>query len=284
MLFELIIFSVAIVALSIAFFTDLKTREVPDWVSYGLIMSALGIRVIFSLEFGWYILVSGLLGFVATLALAYLFYYTRQWGGGDSKLLMGIGAVIGITFPLNNSSLDLFWFMIALLFIGAIWGILSMGYLALQEKKKFSETFSRMLKGHKHAHISLGTLMLLFVGLTFLYHTLWPIIFFPLGFFYLFIFVNAVEKSCFLRKVSPKKLTEGDWLAENVVIRGKNIIMKKTLVKNDVRQLQELEKKKKLKTVLIKEGIPFVPSFLFAYLLIVFGKDLISWVLKGIFG
>src|SRR3989338_5965028 len=96
MLLEPVLYGVALAALLAASYTDLKTREVPDWLSYGLIFSALGIRALFSLgELDGGILLRGLAGFAVFVAIAYLMYYTRQWGGGDSKLLMGLGAAIG---------------------------------------------------------------------------------------------------------------------------------------------------------------------------------------------
>ena len=120
---------------------------------------------------------------------------------------------------------------------------------------------------------------LVFIILTFLKPFIWILIIFPLGFFYLFIFVNTVEKSCFFKKISPERLTEGDWLIEDVKV-GKKIVMEaKTLEKEDVWKLRFLEREGKFKQVLIKEGVPFVPSFLFAYLLLVFGKEIFDWVL-----
>ena len=55
---------------------------------------------------------------------------------------------------------------------------------------------------------------------------------------------------------------EGDWLAEDVIVHGKTIVKKKTLHKEDIQKLRD----KNISSVTIKEGIPFVPSFLIAYL------------------
>ena len=54
----------------------------------------------------------------------------------------------------------------------------------------------------------------------------------------------------------------------------------KTLEKEDVWKLRFMEREKKIKQVLIKEGVPFVPSFLFAYLLLVFGSKVFAWILS----
>ena len=51
---------------------------------------------------------------------------------------------------------------------------------------------------------------------------------FPLVMYYLLLFVNSVEKSCFISNLKIEKLTEGDWLAEDVFVDNKKIMEKKT--------------------------------------------------------
>ena len=43
---------IALVALGIASYTDLKTREVPDWLSYGLVITGVAMNGIFSVALG----------------------------------------------------------------------------------------------------------------------------------------------------------------------------------------------------------------------------------------
>lgn len=262
--------STALLAIIIASYCDLRWREVPDWLSYGLIFSALGIRTIFSFTLGWETLVSGLFGFAACFILACLFYYSNQWGGGDSKLLMGMGAVIGIIYPFQKSSWDLLWFFLLLLSLGAIYGILWVGGLAIKERKRFWPDFKKGLYEHKLMHLllgiaSLGMFVLFLFGLKYNFSFMWPLVPFPLVTFYLFLFVTTVENSCFIMKRAVHKLTEGDWLAEEVKINDKIVLKKKTLEKEDLEQLQKLHHEKKIDQVLIKEGVPFIPSFFFAY-------------------
>src|SRR3989344_5425440 len=119
MFLEPILIILTIITLLIASYTDIKTREIPDWLNYALLFSALGIRTIFSINHGYQILLSGILGLAVCFLIANLFYFTKQWGGGDSKLLMSIGAIIGISYPLTIQSLNLFFFFLLLLIIGA---------------------------------------------------------------------------------------------------------------------------------------------------------------------
>jgi len=60
-------------------------------------------------------------------------------------------------------------------------------------------------------------------------------------------------------KISPpSKLTEGDWIEQNVKI-GKTTI-KKSVHGLSLKEIKLLKKYKK--SILIKEGIPFTPAFL----------------------
>ena len=96
-----------LISLIIASITDIKTREVPDWLNYGLIVFGLGSRLIYSIalsDFSFFLY--GLTGFLVFFIIANIMFYSAQWGGGDSKLLMGLGAVIGLNFNFTNNSIN----------------------------------------------------------------------------------------------------------------------------------------------------------------------------------
>jgi len=280
MVLDVILIILALIVLLIASYTDLKTREVPDWLNYSLIFSALGIRTIISFKFGWEIIISGLIGFLIALSIALIFYYTGQWGGGDSKLLMGMGAIIEVSYPFEQESLTLLWFLLALLFLGAIYGVMWMVYLSVKKKHIFNLEFKNIINKNKSIHLSSGVLSLSFLAITIVDNSFLPFAILPVFIFYLFIFISAVENSCFITNISPDKLTEGDWLAKKIKINNNIIMSKKTLELNDIIKLRKLYLKGKLNLVMVKEGIPFVPSFLFAYLAIIFVKDLPQAILK----
>ena len=78
-----------------------------------------------------------------------------------------------------------------------------------------------------------------------------------------------------LKYVLPKQLTEGDWIVKEIKIGGKYITGPKDLgiEKKQINKLISLYKKKKVNKILIKEGIPFVPSFFIAYVVtLIFGN------------
>ena len=63
-------------------------------------------------------------------------------------------------------------------------------------------------------------------------------------------------------------------LLENFEKLSKEVLEKKTLEAEDIFKLKELFHQRKLKDVLIKQGIPFVPSFVFGYVGILFGNSI----------
>lgn len=273
MLFSLVIGSVTLLFLAAASYTDLRTREVPDLLSYGLIVAALGIRGIFVYEAGWTLLLSGLLGFAVCFLAAWLLYKTNLWGGGDSKLLMGMGAVIGISYPFDVSSLLLLWFFILLLFIGSLYGLCWLFGLSIARWNVCKPRFREKVTQYKDVQIGLGFFSLVVIGLSFL-NGLWLFFLLPGLIFYLFLFVTTIEEECFLKRISPAKLTEGDWLGEDVFVDEERFPRRRALEMKDIETLQMAHKDGKISSVVIREGVPFVPSFLFAYILLFWGMSL----------
>jgi len=268
MLIDILLISITLLVLLISSYTDIKTREVPDWLSYAFLTTAIGLRLIFSIEYGYSILLSGILGFLICFLLAHLLYYTRQWGGGDSKILMGMGASIGITYPFTPASFNLLLFFIFLLFVGAIYGLMWMSILAVRNSTLFFKTFRQKLNQHKHIHYLILFLTLLSIILTLFSSLFWPFILLIPLFFYLLLAVSCIEEHFFHIQKPILHLTEGDWLAQTITISNRTLFQPKTLEKSDLIALQKLHSQNKLSAILIKEGIPFLPSFLFAYFII----------------
>ena len=80
---DLLLLLVGLAVFIIGSITDIKTREIPDWVSYSAIILGLGLRLLYSLStLDWSFFLYGLLGFGIFLALGLFMFYTGQWGGG----------------------------------------------------------------------------------------------------------------------------------------------------------------------------------------------------------
>ena len=291
--FSVIILTICLIALAIGAVLDIRTREIPDWINYGLIFFGLGFHLIYSLvTWNWMFMLYGVAGFLAFVAIAYLMFYAGQWGGGDAKLLMGLGAMIGIGFSFQKAPflvMFLVYTLVAGSFYGFIWSIAK----AVKHRKPFSAELKRLLaKGStRRIRIALIAFGLAMIAWSFFVHEfplkmlILSFFIFLFLFFYLWIFVKAVEKACMLKYVEPEQLTEGDWIAKDVVVGGKYITGPKDLgiEKKNIAKLIALKKKGKVKKILIKVGIPFVPSFLIAFLLAIFYGGIFAavWSLLG---
>jgi hypothetical protein len=71
-----------------------------------------------------------------------------------------------------------------------------------------------------------------------------------------------------IKDLPVKKLTEGDWIHKEVYIGKKLITGPKDLgiSREQIEELKKYSAKGKIKTVAVKEGIPFIPVFLLAYI------------------
>ncbi len=267
---EPLIAIIILIALVIATITDIKTREVPNWVTYSLIFIGLGIRGLYSIIYSDIMFfVYGAAGFTVFLILAYILFYTGQWGGGDSKLLMGLGALIGLEFSVDTFLIS---FIINVLLVGAIYAILYSIVLAFLYPGRLLKKLKQLLKKKTINATKRAMLLLVLVLITvsFFFEPSLRLGFIVLAFitfvmFYIWLFVKAVETGCMFKFVPVSKLTEGDWVVKDIIVKGKRIVGPKDLgiSKKQIKQLIRLNVKK----VLIKQGIPFVPSFLIAFIL-----------------
>jgi Flp pilus assembly protein protease CpaA len=276
---ELALYSVAFLLLCIASYSDIRTREVPDWVNFSGIIFGFSARLLWSVQTGeWSVLGWGALGFLVFFGLACVMFYTGQWGGGDSKILMALGALFGFAF-----SLDAFWltFLAWCLLAGAGYGVIWSAWLAIKHWKDFSREYSLLARKLRWAHLPAWSVLLLGFGFaiasddeTFRILMLIVALLVPV-LFYLALTVKAVEHACMYKLLAPDKLTEGDWIAKEIHHKGKYLCGPKDLGITKT-QIQEL-KKLKIKNVLVKEGIPFAPTFLIAFALALACGSPLAW-------
>jgi Flp pilus assembly protein protease CpaA len=271
MLVEQLIYGIILVALLVGSYTDLRKREVADWLNYSLIFAGIGIRLIATLvEQDWSYLLKGLFGFLAMFLLALLMFYTGQWGGGDAKMIMGIGVLIGLEF---NRYAFLLHFLVNVLIFGALFGLLYSLYLVIRNHKAFGKEFAKKYSEKKMTKWFVwgGTLVLLLAAVFVPAQIKVPVALLAallLVSFYSFIYLKSVEKAAMLKWLDPEALVEGDWVVEEVKA-GKKLVCGPKDLGLDESQIQELIKLKKrgrLKKVLVKDGFPFVPGFLIAFI------------------
>ncbi len=263
--------------------TDFRFREVPDWLSFGGVFAGLGIRALWS-AYTWQAayIIEGLLGFAALFLFGILMFRLGQWGGGDSKVLMALGALLG--WQLSFDSL-LVAFLINAALAGAAYGLLWSIVLAARNWKKFSKQLRKLValkafrKARRNSLVATAALLALsfFVSEPALKIGALTTAILVLTLGYLYAFVKAVELACMYKWVTPAVLTEGDWIAKEVKVNGKYICGPKDLgaEKKQIKLLQKL----KVKKVLIRIGIPFIPSFLIAYvMMLLMGNPLLYFI------
>ena len=277
-----IVNGVALLCLVIASITDVKTREVPDWLNYGLISLGLLFNAAYSVIIGsWMPILFSIAGAVLLAGLALAMFYTGQWGGGDSKLIIGLGALLGLPLSrtppfisINNPPM-LVNFLMNLVIAGTAYSLVWCVVLAVKNRRRFTQELKRnlaRLKKVKLAIIAVSVVML--AGFAFsesleLRLILLSAIIVMLSTFYLWVFVRSIERSSMLKLVEPERLTEGDWIARDVIVGKKRICGPSDLgiSREQIRELIRLKQRGRVKKVLVKEGVPFVPSFLLSFIM-----------------
>ncbi len=272
--FAVIAIITAAVLLFIASVEDLKTREVPDYVSYFLMGSGIFIRAL------WFLFEkdTAIIFWMPTALLvlggfSYMLYKSGQWGGGDVKIMAGIALLLS-SFP--GETIPFFFnFLINSLIVGAIYGSIGIAFTVIKNRKKVQ---------YKWYEINL--LPISFISsIVLIYYT--PLFTAFFGIFILvsilsLIFFKRVEEVGMQKDVPVKHLTEGDWLVDDVKLNNK-VFLKKRNIGLTLKDIEKLKKKKEIKKVKIKTGIPFVPVFLITlFVTLLFGNVLVRIVLSSI--
>lgn len=258
------LFWVFLIGILIALVQDLKRREVDNWLNL-LIM-------VFGIVFFVFLVVTGgakadlLLQvgflFIFGFVLMNLFYYSHVFAGGDAKLLWAMSVFfVGASFFESGFNLLVFCFFLFL--CGGIYGLIYSFVLYGMNFKESNVKIKKHLVRLKFAwFFALGVLVFL-LGF-------WNGMLFALGVFIvvfplLFAFAKGLEDVVMIKNIKGRDLRLGDWLAHDVKVGSK--IIRATFDGVTLNEMKLLKGKKK---VTIKEGIPFVPSFLFAFILYYF--------------
>lgn len=262
------LFALAFVWLCFAVVQDIRTREISNWLNFSLLAFALFYRAVVALEnnnadFFW----QGIAGTGFFIALAYLLYYGRAFAGGDAKLLMALGPIV----PLERASDFIylgFGFVAVLFLLGSVYSLIYTLALVPRRWIPFKNAFVLYLEKY-------STFFFICLSLGILFGSLLSFVDLIIGLFFclalmslplLYIYGKSIEKVFFIKMVPATQLTEGDWLVRAVHV-GRTTIQPSTqgLTIKQIALLRKFGKR-----VIIKEGIPFSPAFLLAFLAMVF--------------
>ncbi len=258
---EFFLIIVTILALVIASLWDIKTREIPNWLNYSLFAVGFSVKLFNALFANlWQNFFIVVLVIAAFFALSNLLYYTKQWGGGDAKMLIALAPIIAVYEKGNALT-----FLVNLLFVGALYGFLWTLVLAMKNRKRVLKEFSIINKTKGLKSLKLSALLLLplifLVKSSLLKISLLSIALYALSLAYFWAFIRAVENIEMYKTIPASKLTEGDWVV-NEAITKKFHIPKSGVEQKQIKKIL----KSGIKKIIIKDGIPFAPSFLFAFL------------------
>jgi len=252
---------------------DLRKNEIANWLNFSLIGFALAYRAFYSsINDNWMFLVYGLIGFAMFFALAYGFYYGRAFGGGDAKLLMGLGAILPFSSFNDYVFLGL-GFIFVLFFIGAIYSFIYSTFIVFKRDNftRFKREFVTGFRENLVLILLSGGFILFFT----LFFKIW-LFAILLAFPFLFIYLSAFEKGCMIRLTKPGDLTEGDWLVKEIVVGGRKLEKSvHGLSLEDIRLLR-----KHGKNVIIRYGIPFSPAFLIVFGIMVYALTVLQFDLE----
>lgn len=271
------LFFLGLIWIIFAVVQDWRKTEVSNWLNYSLIAFALAYRAFYSVNVSDYsFLLFGVYGFILFFIVGNLFYYSRVFAGGDTKLLYGIGCIL----PAQSYSEVLFSgiFFIFLLFIaGLLYSLIYSVFLAKKNYKVFQSSWKEYFvsfKNYLFIFILLGVVLLIFgaqIRLFGIYFILVP---------FLYIYLRAVDSSM-IKLTKPKDLMEGDWVEKDIRIGSK--VIRKSIHGLSWKEIDLLRKHHK--SVLVKQGIPFTPAFLIAFLFMVsfylFSKYSFLGILQG---
>jgi hypothetical protein len=257
-----------------AILQDLHRREVDNLWNFSLIAIALSYRAgvsVFNFE-PWFF-INGLIGFGIFLILGNIFYYARLFAGGDTKLLIALGAILPLSYNWIVNFKIFGWFILLSFVGGSIYVLCWSIALVFLNWNNFKKEYFKQFKFYKSIFLISFIFVLVWIVLSLIFFN--ELAFMGLVFLLfpvLFIFAKSVEECCMVKKISPDQLTEGDWLYEDVFVNGKKIKSHWEGVSGAELKLISEKYRRKL---LVKYGVPFTPAFLIGLLGIVW----FSWKL-----
>lgn len=288
---EIFLISIVLVWLIFATLSDIKTKEIPNWLNFSLIIFSILVYSLISLKSkSVFPLLYSVITFITFFIIGSIMYYSKQWGGGDAKLLAALGAALPVYpeilkryfTPKFETAFFPTTIILNIIITGAIYGIIILLIKIIQNRKVFLQELKSITKRYR----KLGTLLLIisiFV-LIISYFTInnyqIKILGISLGIliiflFFLMIIIKAAEASSMYKVIPVSKLREGDWVSKKITINS-HVIYEPRAAGISKEQIEEI--KKHFKEIEIKEGIVFMPTFLIAVIISLTIGNPILWL------
>ena len=286
-----VVAGITTIFLLLASLFDLKTGEIPEKITRGLIAIIILIALIYSIyTLNPSPLLQSLFVGTAFFLLGYLMFYLGEWGGGDVKLLAGIGCSLGLLGSMNYFAGTLegifpyyIDYFINLAIVASPYVIVYSFLLGLMKPLVFEE-----FTGYCKKKSSLLLILLSFIPLLLVLNLNMS----RLALIYLFIpvlivlsiYLKAVEKIALQKTIDVQELNEEDILADDLIVDRKKIVSRRDmegLDRNQVIEIQRLASEGKIsKNITIRWGIRFAPILFLAFLLTLIWGDVLEIIVK----
>jgi len=276
---------------------DLKTGEIPEKLTRGLIVIVITTAMIFSIYRvnPSFVLASVVVG-TGFFILGYVMFYLGEWGGGDVKLLAGIGCSLGflnsmnyfteISSPLYLEGIFPYYidYFINLAIVSSPYIIIYSFLLGLMKPQVFEEFTGYFKKKNSIMLILLSFapfLLALNLGMNRL-----ALIYLSVPFLVLIsLYLKAVEEIALQKTVDVDELKEGDILANDLIVDGRKVASKRNmegLDRNQIAEIKRLASEGKISNVKVRWGIRFAPILFLAFLLTLIFGDVLEIIVASI--
>ena len=278
MLIEATLF-VTIAGLVISSLYDLKTGEIPDPVTVGMITLIILISIVATASGDYFEpLIWTILWGVLFFVLGYVLFELGQWGGGDVKLMGCIGASFGlltalgyqfITLPLFEDRIPILAvYFINMAFLSTPYVVIYTLALGLTNPHAFVAFASKIKKPRHGLMIAASTLPLALTIYLQQYRISFAYTFVPL-FYIASVYMKTVEDKVLSKEIPVKQLADWDILVKDLVVDGKRIAKMRNIegvTPEQVKTIKELAKAGTIPDVItIRWGIKFGPIIFLAY-------------------
>ncbi len=239
---------------------DLKQKESPDWVFFLIFFIGLFLNTYNSfITRNYSLLLNMLISIIISLIIGAILIYTKAWGMGDAKILIALSTIIPFSKEIFFNGF--IFFLLLSIFTGSIYGLIYLYFLLIVKRNPYRYKYLVIL------FLLLIGLILLFLYYLYLnlYLFLIAVIILFLALFLFSLLSKKIEKDLFITPKPLNKVVEGDWVYRDVRIKGKIFLRKGDLINS--KHLKALKRRHFRGKIYVKEGIPFIPSFLLAFIL-----------------
>ena len=281
-----VLIGIAIIFLTLDSIIDLMTGEIPEKLTLGLATIIILIATVHTL----YYLNPAYVGYAAIVGIAYyimgyVLFWLGQWGGGDVKMITGIGCVFGYLDALGyswiNTTITPYYitYFINMAVIATPYAVIYTIILGLLNPHIF-KTYIHEFKRHKIILACILSFAHTIASLYYNQHFL-AIVYMLLPIFALAsVYLKVVEKNLLCKTVSVKELQEGDIVAEDIFDGDEKLADKKNIegiTEEQLIKICELVAHGKLHSdIKIKWGVKFGPTLFLSFLVTIWFGNLLE--------